>query len=429
MESPNTHHDPYAALRFPDYRRFLTGSLISVFGMQMQATAVAHEVFTRVQETSGIKEANLATAYVALVQFLPVLLFSLPAGQMADTLSRKRIVQVAMAVVTASSFGLMAISWFRWPIQWMYLCLFLNGAARAVQQPAKSSLMPLIVPRAAFSNAVTWNSGGFQLTSIAGPAAAGAMIGMQCSYSLIYALEGLATFVFLVLLAAVKIVEPARQNWGNPLASFFQGIRFLTRQNVLLSAISLDLFAVLLGGAVTLLPVYEKILQVGPFEFGMMRSAPAFGALLMSFVLARHGGIRRAGSRLLWSVVAFGIFTIIFGFSRSFPLSLLMLVLLGAVDMISVVIRHTLVQLLTPDHMRGRVQAVNGLFIGASNELGGFESGAVASLFDRQNDPTFGPTVSVVSGGIGTLIVVAIVAYASPQLRKYDRLGDGTTSD
>jgi len=429
MESPHTHHDPYAALRYPDYRRFLSGSLISVLGMQMQATAVGHEVFTRVHEISGLRAANYSVAVVALVQFLPVLLFSLPAGQLADTYSRKKIVQLSMGVVTLSSFGLMVISWFRWPIEWMYLCLFLNGAARALQQPAKSSLMPLIVPRAIFANAVTWNSGGFQLTSIAGPALAGLLIGNQIEYSFIYALEACATFVFLILLTSVNIIEPARQRWGNPLASFFQGIRFLTRQNVLLSSISLDLFAVLLGGAVTLLPVYEKILKVGPFEYGMMRSAPAFGALLMSFYLARHGGLRRAGRSLLWSVVAFGIFTIIFGFSRSFPLSLLMLVLLGAVDMISVVIRHTLVQILTPDHMRGRVQAVNGLFIGASNELGGFESGAVASLFDRNHDPAFGPTVSVVSGGIGTLIVVAIVASASPQLRKYDRLGEGSPSD
>lgn len=423
MESPQQPpNDPYAALRYPDYRRYLIGSLISVFGMQMQATAVGHEIYTR----TG---SNFSVALVALVQFLPVLLFSLPAGQLADTFSRKRIVQIAMGVVTVSSLSLMAISWFRGPIQWMYVCLFLNGTARAFQQPAKSSLMPLIVPRAIFSNAVTWNSGGFQLTSIAGPALAGSLIGLGASYAVIYAFEGISTFIFLVLLFSVNIKEPERDGWIDPWVSFLQGIRFLTRQNVLLAAISLDLFAVLLGGAVTLLPVYQKILQVGPAEFGMMRSAPAFGALLMSFYLARHSGLQRAGRTLLWSVIAFGIFTIIFGFSRSFPLSLLMLMLLGAVDMISVVIRHTLVQLFTPDEMRGRVQAVNGLFIGASNELGGFESGAVASLFDRTDDPSFGPTVSVVSGGIGTLIVVAIVAYASPDLRKYDRLGDGSTAE
>lgn len=419
MESPTPPHDPYAALRFRDYRRFLSGSLISVFGMQMQATAVGHEIYAR----TG---SNYSVALVALVQFIPVLLFSLPAGQLADTLSRKRIVQVAMGVATCGSFGLAALSYFGGPISWMYLCLFLNGSAKAFQQPSKSSLMPLIVPRSVFSNAVTWNSGGFQLTSIAGPALSGAMIGLGCQYALIYALEGCATFVFLSLLATVKINEPERQGWTNPWISFKQGIRFLTRQNILLSAISLDLFAVLLGGAVSLLPVYQReILKVSPLAFGLMRSGPAIGALLMSFYLARHGGMQRAGKTLLWSVVAFGIFTIIFGFSRSFPLSLLMLILLGAVDMISVVIRHTLVQLLTPDHMRGRVQAVNGLFIGASNELGGFESGAVASLFDRPDDPAFGPTVSVVSGGIGTIVVVAIVACLSPGLRKYDRLGDG----
>lgn len=428
MESPAPSHDPYAALRFRDYRRFLSGSLISVFGMQMQATAVGHEVFTRVQEVSGIKAANYSVALVALVQFLPVLLFSLPAGQLADTLSRKRIVQVAMGVATCGSFGLAALSYFGGPITWIYLCLFLNGSAKAFQQPSKSSLMPLLVPRSVFSNAVTWNSGCFQLTSIAGPALSGTLIWAGCKYSLIYALEGCATFIFLSLLATIKISEPERQGWTNPWISFKQGIRFLTRQNILLSALSLDLFAVLLGGAVMLLPVYEKILHVGPREFGMMRSAPALGALLMSIYLARHGGMQRAGRTLLWSVVAFGVFTVIFGFSRSFPLSLLMLILIGAVDMISVVIRHTLVQLLTPDHMRGRVQAVNGLFIGASNELGGFESGAVAALFHRPDDPAFGPTVSVVSGGIGTILVVAIVAWLTPDLRKYDRLGEGAPS-
>lgn len=415
---PTIKDDPYAALRFKEYRRFLSGSLISLLGMQMQATAVGHEIFHQTN-------SNFAVAVVALVQFLPVLLLSLPAGQIADTYSRKRIVQCAMSVVTCSSLGLACLSFFHGPLWGMYLCLCLSGAARAFQQPAKSSLMPLIVPRSVFRNAVTWNSGAFQLGSIVGPAIAGLLIWSVGSYALIYLFEGLSTLTFVVLLSSISIPEPVRQAWSNPLQSFRQGWRFLFSQKVLLAAISLDLFAVLLGGATTLLPAYEKILHVGAWEFGLMRSAPAFGALLMSVLIAFRPPLQRAGRTLLLCVAGFGAATIVFGVSRSFPLSLAMLALLGALDMISVVIRHTLVQLMTPDEMRGRVQAVNGLFIGASNELGGFESGAVAAAFDRKDDPAFGPTVSVVTGGIGTILVVAYVARVCPPLRNYDRLEDG----
>ena len=306
----------------------------------------------------------------------------------------------------------------------MYFCLFLSGLARAFQGPARSSLMPQLVPRPIFSNAVSWAISGFEMASLAGPAIGGMLIGIFGGATKVYLLAAVGSvFYFLMLAAMTKRPYLAESQNGNAATkdwrSFVVGFSYVWQTKLLLSVMSLDLFAVLLGGAVALLPVFAKdILRVGPVGLGWMQAAPSIGAVTMALLTTHLPPLKRAGRALLWAVAGFGAATIVFGLSRNFWLSVAMLFLTGAFDNISVVIRHTLVQLLTPDEMRGRVSAVNGMFINASNEIGRFESGSVAALA--------GTIFSVVSGGIGTLIVVAATAFASPQLRRYGSLADET---
>ncbi|HEV7224505.1 MAG TPA: MFS transporter [Pirellulales bacterium] len=408
-------HDPYAVLRMPNFRLYLAGNALAIFGVQMQTVAVGWEIYERTHEP-------LDLGLVGLVQFLPIGLLTLPAGQVADLLNRKRIIMASMLVLACCSLGLSWISAHQGAVVWMYACLLASGVARAFLQPAKSSFLPQIVPREQFATAVTWNMGAFHLAAVVGPAAGGFLIAWLKRATEVYLLDAAATLSFFVMLAFIQSARhaPAREavRWRTLLA----GAEFVWSNKIILGAMTLDMFAVLLGGAVALLPAYAKdILEVGPTGLGWMQAAPAIGALLMSFVLAHRPPIERAGPAMLWTVAGFGAATIVFGFSRSFTLSLAMLFLTGAFDTVSVVIRHTLVQLLTPDEMRGRVSAINGMFIGASNELGRFESGLVAKLFGSA-------AFSVVSGGIGTLLVVAAVATLWPQLGRYGRL-DGKASE
>ncbi|MBC8120946.1 MAG: MFS transporter, partial [Gemmatimonadaceae bacterium] len=266
-----------------------------------------------------------------------------------------------------------------------------------------------------------WNSSGFQVASMAGPAIGGLLIALQGEAALVYVVDAL---LILASFGCVAFIG-GRQRQPSPEAPSFKslvaGISFVWRSKLILAALTLDMFAVLLGGATTLLPVFAKdILQVGPAEFGWLRAAPAIGAFVMAFALAHLPPLRQAGKTLLWAVAGFGVVTVVFGLSRWFWLSLLMLVLSGALDNISVVVRHTLVQLRTPDYMRGRVSAVNSVFIGSSNELGGFESGVAAALF--------GPVLAVVGGGIGTVAVVLAVAFTWPQIRALGLLEEQSSS-
>lgn len=403
-------HDAYAALRVPSFRFYLTGNLIAGLGMQMQTVAVGWEVYVR----SGSK---WALGLVGLVQFVPVVALALFAGQLADTFSRKRIVLLSVLLFAGASFGLAWISASGADYRLMYVCLLLTGIARAFQQPAKASLLPQLVPLEHFSNAVTWSTGGFHLASVAGPAVGGLLIGWLGSARWVYVIDAGTALCFAACLLLVRLRPVEREKKrGVSLSELLAGLGFLRRNQIILGAILLDMFAVLFGGAVMLLPVYaEDILQVGAMGLGWMRTAPAIGALSMALVLAHRRPFAKAGRALLLAVAGFGFATIVFGLSRNYWLSLSMLFLTGALDNISVVIRQTLVQVLTPDHVRGRVSAINGLFIGASNELGGFESGAVAAVFT--------PTVSVVSGGLGTIAIVATMAVGFPRLRRYGRLG------
>lgn len=358
---------------------------------------------------------------VGLVQVLPLILFALPAGHVADRYDRRHIILFAEVLLAGGALGLAGISLAgRTEKMWMgvaliYVCLFMSGVARAFEGPARAALLPQIVPRGVFTNAVTWASGGFQLASVIGPALGGLLIAQLGGATFVYVINAGFSLVFFALLTTISGSEVLLPTHAATLDRLAAGLRFVWRTRVVLAAITLDLFAVLLGGATTLLPVYAKdILHVDAAGLGWLLAATPAGAVAMVLLLAFRPPFRLTGGTLLWAVAIFGACTIFFGLSNSFMFSLLWLFLLGAADQISVVIRSTLVQTKTPNELRGRVSAVNGMFVGTSNELGGFESGFVAGLV--------GPVATVVGGGVGTLIVVGLVALLVPQLRRMKRL-------
>jgi len=403
---------PYAILRNRDFVLFLIGRLVASFGQQMLTVAVGWELYERTHSA-------LALGLVGLTQMVPMGLMILLAGHVADNYNRKHVILAMVSVIAAASLGLTLISAFRADVGWIYLCLLAAGVARTFLWPATQAFMPLLVPRQDFPRAVTWNTGGFHLSAVAGPAASGALIALTHHAAVVYALNAGAALLCLALIALVRSRQVVGPRQKMSLANVLAGFRFVLATPVIFGAITLDMFAVLLGGATALLPVYAKdILQAGPSGLGLLQAALPAGSVLCAVVLAHRGPIERAGRALLWCVTAFGVATIAFGFSPWFWLSFLALFVCGAVDNVSVVIRHSLVQLLTPDEMRGRVSAVNSLFIGTSNELGGFESGLVAHWF--------GPVFSVVSGGVGTILVVIGTALIWPEIRKHGRL-DGSS--
>jgi MFS family permease len=394
-------HDAYAALRHGGYRCLLAGGVIASLGGEIQAVAVGWELYERTRSARYLGLAGLA-------QFLPVLLLALPAGAVADRFSRKGIYQLAQLSSALISVALTALSVFQGPVPLVLLCLLCAGVARAFSAPARVALLPQIVPGLDLPNAVTWNSTGWQIANISGPALGGLIVWVAPPAAA-YLVAASCALACVAVLTPIRPAAVARVTGARSLAALIAGVRFVWQSKVLLSTITLDLFAVLLGGATALLPVYaEEILRVGPLGFGWLRAAPAIGAVLMALTLAHRPPMRRPGRALLLSVAGFGLATIVFGLSTSYPLSFGMLVLLGALDNVSVVIRGTLMQILTPDEMRGRVAAGNTVFISSSNELGAFESGEVAYWF--------GPVVSVVSGGVGTVVVVLIVLVAFPRL-------------
>lgn len=411
--SKRTLHDPYQALRFRNYRLLLIGNFISSMGEQMLTIAVGWELYERTNSA-------FLLGLVGLVEVTPVIILSLYAGHVADRYNRKLIIVITQVVLVLASLGLTALSFWQGPLILIYGCLLLIGIAGTFNNPAASTIPAQLIPEEAFENAATWGSSAWQLASVIGPAIGGLVIALMKSATFVYVLNTVAAFVFVILLLFIKIKpfalkdRPAaieRATWH----SLGEGISFLRRTPIMLAAITLDLFAVLLGGATNLLPIFAKdILQVGPEGLGWLRAAPAVGALCVAFFLAHRPPFKRAGRTLLLAVAGFGAATIIFGLSRSFWLSLLMLFVLGGLDNISVVIRETLSLLRTPDEMRGRVAAINGLFINSSNQLGGFESGLTAQLF--------GPTLSVVGGGVGTMVVVLGVTLLWPELRRLTTL-------
>jgi len=412
---PPAPHDAYAALRIRDYLLYSLGSLFSGIGSNMQAVAVGWELYDRTGKA-------MALGWVGLVQALPVILFALPAGQLADRFDRRRLVMLGQFLSAVCSLGLAYLSFTNGPIPAFYVLLFLFAVARSLTWPASSALMPQLVPREIFSNAVTWKSTSFQIASVAGPALGGLLIGLFKQAGVTYVITAGLTLLNLALVAVIAAPAVSRAAEQMSVQSLLAGLGFVRRTKVVLAALTLDLFAVLLGGATALLPIYasKDFLDVGPTGLGWLRAAPAIGAFVMALALAHRPPLRRAGPTLLWAVTGFGLTMIGFGLSRIFWFSMLMLILGGALDNISVVVRHSLVQLSTPDALRGRVSAVNTVFISCSNELGEFESGTVAAWF--------GPIISVVAGGIGTILVVGASMKLWPEIRKLRSLQDAAVN-
>ena len=402
MENISSPRDPYAAFRFRDFRLLFAGRLITSFGNQMLSFAIGWELWLRTHST-------FALGLVGLVQVVPVILLSLPGGHVADHFNRKRIVLVTQILLAGCSLSLAYLSFTAGPLVLIYLCLLGIGIARAFNDPASATLLPQTVPPIIFTSAATWSSSAWQFAAILGPAVAGVLAAVLKSVTIIYVMDALAAFTFLVLISLIKGRELALAPRAATLDSLAEGWRFIKNSRVLLAAITLDMFAVLFGGAVTLLPVYATdILQVGATGLGILRAAPSVGAIIMAFTLAHLPAFKRAGPTLLLAVTGFGLATIVFGLSRSFWLSVAVLGILGGLDNISVVMRHTMMLTRVPDEMRGRASAVNSIFIGASNELGGFESGALASLV--------GPVLAVVGGGFGTILVVLAISRFFPEM-------------
>ncbi|MFN3410097.1 MAG: MFS transporter [Limisphaerales bacterium] len=414
-------HDPYAVLRIANFRRYLGGRFIASFGQQMLTVAVGWELYERTGSA-------LHLGYVGLSQMLPMILCTLPAGHVADNFNRQRIVMLMTLVVALASVALTCLSALHAPLFWTYACLVVSGCARTFLWPASASLVPNLVPRAIFPKAVAWSTGSFHLSAVAGPAAAGGLLALTHHAAVIYALNVLAALTCFVMVSLIRYEPPPLTRQPLNLRSLFEGFNFVFHQRIILATITLDLFAVLLGGATALLPLFAKdILGVGPGGLGLLEAALPLGAILCSAVIAHRAPMERAGRALMWSVIAFGVATMVFGLSRSFGLSLAMLFACGVVDNVSVIIRHTLVQVLTPDEKRGRVSAVNSLFIGTSNEFGGFRAGFMANLLGPVigNSVATGAMLAVTLGGAGTILAVLVVAWIWPELRRFKRL-DGT---
>ena len=404
-------HDPYFALRFRNFRFLLIGTFFANIGVQMINVAIGWELYQRTGSA-------LALGIVGLVQVVPVFILSLPAGQFIDRFNRKRIVIGSECVFVFSSLGLTVLSFTHGSLLLIYACLLFYGGAVAFNSPASAVLVAQIVPENVFENAATWESSTGQLASVLGPALGGLVIALLNSATLVYALNAGAALIFIVLLLFLRIErEKVHIIEATTLGAMVEGLKFLRSSQVILAAITLDMFAVFLGGATTLLPIFARdILHVGPAGLGWLRAAPSLGAVCMSFFTAHTPPLKKAGRTLLLVVACFGAATVIFGISRVFWLSLAMLFLLGAMDNISVVIRSTLLLLRTPDALRGRITAINFIFIGASNELGGFESGLAAQFF--------GPVLAVAAGGIGTILVVLCVALLWPEMRRLGALSE-----
>jgi MFS family permease len=386
------------------FRVYLLYRLTLVLAIQIQSVAVGWHVYDRTRNP-------LYLGYVGLAIFLPSLLSALPAGRIADLYPRRRIMRASVGVLWLGSLSLIGSAlWADGGLYQLYLTFILIGFARAFGNPASSSYLPQLLPSDKLSQGIALSSTTWQLATILGPALAGLVFGMAGgSLTAVYGASFLLFTIACIALSRLPNLPAATQSSQKP--EVLAGLRYVWENKIVLGAISLDLFAVLLGGAVALLPVFaQEILHVGPEGLGYLRAAPAVGAVAMAGLLSAYPIKRRAGVITLVAVGLFGVFTIGFGLSKSFPLSLTFLALLGAADMVSVVVRQTLIQVHTPDAMRGRVSAVDMVFIGASNELGEFESGLTASWW--------GTVPAVVFGGIGTLAVVLLWAIIFPTLRR-----------
>lgn len=423
--SSKTRSNGAAAFRSRDFRLYQMARVMAILGAQAQSVAVAWQVYQ-------ITHRALDLGYTGLALFLPGLLFILPAGHVADRYDRRMVILVCYSLQAFCTVALFAFAWQRLHnVLLIYAVLFLIGTGRAFSGPASSALVPHLVPTEHFVNAVAWGATIFQIANITGPALGGLLFTLpvhgwlggrfsrasdHLSGAALVFLFTLFTLVWFVVLVGLLHVRPGRMEHRAVSADvLLAGFRYVGRNKLLLGSISLDLFVVLLGGAVALMPIYAReILLTGPMGLGLLRAAPALGALLISLVVLWRPIQRHAGAKMFFCVAVYSVATIVFGLSRNLRLSLAALMVVGASDMISVVIRSSLLQLATPPSMRGRVSAVNSLFIGASNELGEFESGLTAHWF--------GTVPSVVIGGVGSLLISSLWGLLFPSLRQADQL-------
>jgi MFS family permease len=410
-------HDPYAALRVTNFRRYIVSTLAMTLASQIQAVVVAWQIY-------DITRDPLSLGLMGLAEALPYVGISLFAGHVADRFSRHRIAIAALCLLLVCSLTLLAFNVIpgflpRFGALPFYTVIFTSGVARSFLQPARQALGAEIVERRLYANAVAWRTSTWQTAAVVGPALGGLIYGFS-SPRVAYVAD--AVMMVIALAAFSRIDYEHRPNpdltesIGESLGS---GLRFVFRESVLLSALTLDLFSVLLGGAEALLPVFaDQILHVGPQGLGLLRAAPAAGAVLASLYLAHQPPFKRAGRTLLYAVATFAVCIVGFGLSRSFGLSLALLAISGMADNVSVLIRSTLLQVLTPSEMFGRVTSVNSIFVGSSNELGAFESGVAARLL--------GTVPSVVLGGLASLGVVVTIGVWVPRLRRLGRIDELT---
>jgi MFS family permease len=409
---PEAKSDPYAVLRYANYRYFVLGRSFFTLAMQMQTIAVSWDIYQRLHVNS--RDAALALGFIGLVQVLPMFFLALPGGQAADRFDRRNILRSTQLLFAVCAMAMLVLARTHAPVGYYYLVLGIAGCGRAFTAPAITSLFPTLVPREVLPNAMMWNSSIFQTTAMVGPAIGGIIVakwGPATSYTINILCASLAFITFSLTVPAAVRSEKPPITWDSVLS----GVRFVFSTRLLLGLFCLDLFAVLLGGATALLPIFaSEILHAGPQGYGLLRAAPSLGAIIMAVITAHLSPWRKAGRVMLLAVVGFGVATIVFGLSKIFWLSLVALAFTGMFDNISVVVRQTVMQMITPDAMRGRVSSVTFLFISCSNELGELESGVTAKWF--------GAIESVVLGGLGTVLVVVGAALVFPEIARLGRL-------
>jgi MFS family permease len=397
------------AFQYPSFLLFQTARFDGVLATEMQSVAVGWQVYE-------ITKRPLDLGLVGLAQFLPGILLFLVSGHVADRYDRRKLI-VFCYIGFALCCALLLVTAVRnvRSVYYIFAVLILLGVVRSFTGPVSRAMLPQLVPEQHFENAVAWASTVFQGAAILGPALGGIIYAFFLGPAAVYVLAVIMAIVAVLCTLQVRTEEKPRAREPINLATVSAGIRYIWREKLILGSISLDLFAVFLGGAVALLPVYAReILLTGPWGLGLLRTAPGVGAAAMAIFLAHRPMRRKAGQIMLWCVAGFGLFTILFGLSHNLVLSLIALFFVGATDMVSVIVRAILIQVATPDEMRGRVNAVDMVFIGASNEFGEFESGLTAQWF--------GTVPAVVIGGIGTLVVTAIWAWRFPELRKVEQI-------
>lgn len=404
--------DPYAALRFPNFRRYIVGLFALTVSIQVQGTVVGWQVY-------DLTHDPLALGLIGLAEALPFILSALWAGHVADQHDRRRIVLWAMGVLVACSIALLILSRVDGlltsaRVTAIYLVIIVSGVARAFLHPARQALSAELVPRAVYPNAITWRTTIWQASSVLGPALGGLLYALGGA-TLAYAMDTVLMMGAFGVILIVRHVSPPRPPFDGPvMQSLLSGIRFVRNEQRLMGALTLDLLAVFFGGATALLPIFATdILEVGPTGLGVLRAMPAVGAVIMSAVMVRWPVNRRVGPMMFGSVVCYGVSMIGFALSDQFWLSCVLLAVAGSFDMVSVVVRSTLLTVVTPEPMLGRVSAVNSIFVGSSNEIGAFESGVAAKLL--------GTVPSVLFGGFATIGAAGVATRVFPELRRLDR--------